>query len=58
VTVEVGAEKFDAVATVMTGEERDRLWNQHVAKWPGFGEYQAKTTRQIPVISLRRAGSQ
>jgi deazaflavin-dependent oxidoreductase (nitroreductase family) len=57
VTVEVGTEKFAATAEVITGEERDRLWNDMVARNPGFGEYQAKTSRQIPVIALRRAGT-
>jgi deazaflavin-dependent oxidoreductase (nitroreductase family) len=55
VTVEVGPEKFDATARVLTGEERDRLYQRQVEAMPMFGEYQQKTTRVIPVIALERA---
>jgi deazaflavin-dependent oxidoreductase (nitroreductase family) len=54
VTLEVGTEKFGATAEVVTGEERDRIWKANVAVNPGFGEYEEKTTRTIPVIALRR----
>jgi hypothetical protein len=30
--------------------ERDRLWKLAVAAFPPYAEYQAKTTRQIPVF--------
>jgi deazaflavin-dependent oxidoreductase (nitroreductase family) len=53
-TVEVGTERFEADATVITGEERDRLFSQHAAKYPTFAEYQTKTSRTIPVVALRR----
>lgn len=52
VTVELGTERFEAEATVLTGEERDRLFNRHAARYPGFAEYQAKTSRIIPVVAL------
>ncbi len=54
VTVEVGAERFPARASVAEGAERERLFNQMVAKMPGFAEYQRNMTRQIPVIVLTR----
>jgi deazaflavin-dependent oxidoreductase (nitroreductase family) len=54
VTVEQGGETFQARATVTDGAERERLFAQHVARMPGFGDYQQKTTRQIPVIVLER----
>jgi deazaflavin-dependent oxidoreductase (nitroreductase family) len=54
VTVEVGSERFRAKATITTGEERQRLYNQQAAQLPAFAEYQKKTTRQIPVIVLTR----
>lgn len=54
VTVEVGAERFQARATVTEGAERERLFAEHVRQMPGFGDYQRKTTRQIPVITLER----
>jgi deazaflavin-dependent oxidoreductase (nitroreductase family) len=54
VTVEVGTERFEADATVITGEERDRLYNRHAERYPGFAEYQEKTSRTIPVVALTR----
>ena len=54
VTVEVGAEKYDAVATVEEEPERTRLYDQMAAKYPGFEEYRQKTPRKIPVITLKR----
>jgi deazaflavin-dependent oxidoreductase (nitroreductase family) len=54
VTVEVGTEKYQAKATVITGEERDRIYAKQVEAIPTFGEYQQKTTRIIPVIALDR----
>jgi deazaflavin-dependent oxidoreductase (nitroreductase family) len=54
VTVEVGSERFQAKATVATGEERQRLYNRQAEQIPAFAEYQKKTTRQIPVIVLTR----
>ena len=35
------------------GAERDRLWNDHVAALPEFGEYPKKTDRVIPMIAPR-----
>jgi len=54
VTVEVGTEKFQARARVATGEERDRLYAAQAKLMPNFAEYQQKTTRQIPVVVLKR----
>ena len=35
-TIEAANETFDATAQVIKdGPERDRLWNQHVASFPG-----------------------
>ena len=39
-----------------TGSERDRLWNDHVAQLPEFGEYPKKTARVIPMFWLERRG--
>ncbi len=54
VTVEVGTEKYRARAVVPEGAERDRLYNAQAALMPNFAEYQAKTTRSIPVVVLER----
>jgi hypothetical protein len=54
VTVEVGLERYDSTATPLEGEERDRLWAEHTARWPHFAEYQVKAGRLIPVVALVR----
>ena len=56
VTVEVGADTFEADTTTLTGEERDRLYAKQAAEYPQFGEYEKKTTRVIPVVALTRRG--
>lgn len=50
VTVEVGNETFNAIATTVEGSERERLLGQ----WPQAKEHQAKTTRDIPLVALQR----
>jgi len=54
VTVEVGSEKFQARAMVVSGEERQRLFSLQADKLTIFHDYQQKTTRQIPVVVLER----
>ena len=54
VTVEANREKFQARATVVTGPERDRLYDQHAAERAEFRDYPSMTSRVIPVITLRR----
>lgn len=38
------------VREVPEGEERERLWAAAAAAYPPYDEYQAKTTRRIPVF--------
>ncbi|MGD1011936.1 MAG: nitroreductase family deazaflavin-dependent oxidoreductase [Acidimicrobiales bacterium] len=54
-TVEVGTETFEVDAEVAPREARDRLYAVQSERYPGFAEYQAKTTRVIPAVILRRA---
>jgi deazaflavin-dependent oxidoreductase (nitroreductase family) len=54
VTVEVGKEQFQARAAIASEPERTRLYEKMVEMAPGFAEYQQKTTRVIPVITLTR----
>lgn len=55
VTVEIGDETYDAVATPAEGDERDRLWSAIKAAYPFFADHEAKVDRQIPVVVLARA---
>ena len=52
VTVEVGVENFQALASVAEEPERTRLYNQMVEVMPGFDDYRRNTARVIPVIVL------
>jgi len=54
VTVEVGSDTIDVRARVAEGDERERIWEKQKQLMPGFAEYEAKTTRQIPVLVLER----
>jgi deazaflavin-dependent oxidoreductase (nitroreductase family) len=54
VEVEFGDEHYGAVATPVTGPERDRLFAAQVAQNPAFGDYEKATDRVIPVVELRR----
>jgi deazaflavin-dependent oxidoreductase (nitroreductase family) len=54
VTVEVGTEKFKARATQVYSAERDRLFDAQSKLMPFFRDYQNKTKRQIPVLTLTR----
>ncbi|MEJ5946112.1 nitroreductase/quinone reductase family protein [Pseudokineococcus basanitobsidens] len=56
-TVEVGAEHRGAQVRVgvrdLTGEERDRVWEEQKRRAPGFADYEEKAApRQIPVVLL------
>jgi deazaflavin-dependent oxidoreductase (nitroreductase family) len=53
--VEVGTERFDVTARELPRAERDELFDRVAAAAPGFGEYQSKTSRVIPLFELQRA---
>ncbi len=51
-SVEVGGKTIAVNARIADGEERTRLWNTQKERYPGFADYENKTTRVIPVIIL------
>ncbi len=51
-TVQVGSERRAVRARVAEGEERERLWSRAVEEWSQYGDYQARTDREIPVVVL------
>jgi deazaflavin-dependent oxidoreductase (nitroreductase family) len=53
--VEVGGDSSDVIARELPSDERDDLYGRITAAAPGFAEYQAKTTRVIPVFELQPA---
>ena len=52
--IEIGTDAYDVVAHELSREQRDALYPRIVEQAPGFGGYQDKTTRVIPVIELQR----
>lgn len=58
VTVEIGDTRYDALATEITGAERDRLYDEQATREPAFAAYQQNISRLIQVVALtRRRGS-
>jgi deazaflavin-dependent oxidoreductase (nitroreductase family) len=57
VQAEIGTESYSARARVTEGSEREAIWERQKADWPGFADYEEKTTgiREIPVIVLELA---
>jgi len=55
VVVEVGDERYPAVASVLEGEEREAIWPMLKEKYSFFAEYDKKVARDIPVVSLARS---
>ncbi len=53
-TVEVGTQTFDVRARVLDDEEREPIWQEQKARYPGFAGYEQKTSRVIPVVMLDR----
>jgi deazaflavin-dependent oxidoreductase (nitroreductase family) len=51
-TIEVGRRKLAVSATTALAEERARLWPLVVEMYAGYDGYQAKTTREIPLVIL------
>jgi deazaflavin-dependent oxidoreductase (nitroreductase family) len=55
VTVEVGTDTYAADAAPVAGEERDKIYGEQGRRYPGFAEYQEKTSRVIPVVEIKPA---
>lgn len=52
--IEVGTDAYDVVARELPDDERDATYPKVVALAPGFGDYQTKTSRVIPLFELQR----
>jgi deazaflavin-dependent oxidoreductase (nitroreductase family) len=53
VDVQVASKKLRATARTATGDERTKLWNQMVALFAPYADYQTKAAgREIPVVVL------
>ena len=54
VTIEVGTQKFPALAAITEEPERSELFEKMASQYPGFEDYKEKTKRVIPVVTLTR----
>jgi deazaflavin-dependent oxidoreductase (nitroreductase family) len=54
VTIQDGAQPFEAQVRELSGDERAVWWERAVAAYPPYAEYQLRTDRQIPVFIARR----
>ncbi|BBY36432.1 hypothetical protein MMAN_05660 [Mycobacterium mantenii] len=52
--VEIGTHEFDVTAHEIPADDRAALFDKVTAAAHGFAEYQAKTTRVIPLFELSR----
>jgi deazaflavin-dependent oxidoreductase (nitroreductase family) len=53
--VEIGNDASDVTARELPSAERDELFGKITAAAPGFADYQANTSRVIPVFELQPA---
>jgi deazaflavin-dependent oxidoreductase (nitroreductase family) len=55
VQAEIGTQTLRFTARVADDAEREPIWSAQKADYPGFADYEQKTTRQIPVVILEPA---
>jgi deazaflavin-dependent oxidoreductase (nitroreductase family) len=55
VTIEIGTETRRCRARTASAEERAPIWSTQKARYPQFADYEAKTSREIPVVILEPA---
>jgi len=55
VRAEIGTETVELTARVADPQTREAIWAAQKRAYPGFADYEQKTTRQIPVVILEPA---
>ncbi len=55
-SIELGDEHLDVHAVELAGAERDEKYAEQARRYPGFAEYERKTSRTIPVLALSPTG--
>lgn len=58
-TVERGTATYPVAVRELSGDERDRAYDEQARQYPGFAEYARQTVgvRTIPVLALTRSGA-
>lgn len=54
--IEVGDDTVDVRATELQDAERDEKYALQAERYPGFADYEHKTSRTIPVVALTPTG--
>jgi len=54
VLLQVNDDRFPADAAIASSSERTRLWARLMEVAPAYGQYEKSTTREIPLVVLRR----
>lgn len=55
VHAEIGTATVPLTAHVADDDEREPIWSAQKAEYPGFRDYETKTSRKIPVVILEPA---
>lgn len=53
VTAEIGTQTHPATAVPVDDADRDRVYAHQAELYPGFADYERKTSRRIPVVELK-----
>jgi deazaflavin-dependent oxidoreductase (nitroreductase family) len=56
-TIQVGGRRLGVQAETAAPDERARLWTVMTQMYPPYDDYQAKTSREIPIVILTPANS-
>jgi deazaflavin-dependent oxidoreductase (nitroreductase family) len=54
VWVEIAKQRFKVRPELLKGVDRMQAWERIVSLAPGYGNYQTKTDREIPIVRLKR----
>jgi deazaflavin-dependent oxidoreductase (nitroreductase family) len=58
VALQIGNKQLTAIAEVANPTLRQQLWAKFVERAPGYGAYEKRATREIPVVLLRPLSEQ
>ena len=53
VALQIGDKQLTAIAELAGPALRGQLWTKFVERAPGYGAYEKRTTREIPIVLLR-----
>jgi deazaflavin-dependent oxidoreductase (nitroreductase family) len=56
-SVRVGTRRLAVRARAAAGEERARIWQRLLERWPEYARYETRTAREIPVVLLEPLGA-